>query len=229
MVSTALNADAGIEEVRRLLPDVVLMDINMPGRDGIKATEILVAEPPHSAVVLMSVQEDREYLRRAMQAGAREFLVKPFSGDELVGALRRVHQLELVKKRQQEPEAGLAEAAEGGDGDADTVETEKRPGTIHLVFSGKGGVGKSMLAINLAATLVRATGGRVALVDFDLQFGDVGVLLGLDSGRNIFQVVEAYPNVDQDFIEALMPEAPGGFRVLLCPQSPEYADLVSLA
>lgn len=225
-MSTALNADAGIEEVRRLLPDVVLMDINMPGRDGIKATEILVAEPPHAAVVLMSVQEDREYLRRAMQAGAREFLVKPFSADELVGALRRVHQLELVKRRQQEPDPALGEEGDGGDPDA-LEQPERRPGAIHLVFSGKGGVGKSMLAINLAATLVRATAGQVALIDFDLQFGDVGVLLGLDSSRNIFQVVEAYPNIDPDFINALMPEAPGGFRVLLCPQSPEYADLVS--
>ena len=222
-----MNADSGIEEVRRLLPDVVLMDINMPGRDGIRATEVLVAEPPHSAVVLMSVQEDREYLRRAMQAGAREFLVKPFSGDELVAALRRVHQLELVKRQHQEVEEGQADGG-GPDGDVEPEEApEKRPGVITLVFSGKGGVGKSMLAINLAATLVKETGGRVALVDFDLQFGDVGVLLGLDSGRNIFQVVEAYPNVDMDFIEALMPEAPGGFRVLLGPQSPEYADLVS--
>ena len=199
------------------------MDVNMPGRDGIRATEILVDEPPHAAVVLMSVQEDREYLRRGMEAGAREFLVKPFSGDELVAALRRVHQLELIKRQQ-----ALGAAEDGRERDSDAEEPpEKRPGVITLVFSGKGGVGKSMLAINVAATLVKETQGRVALVDFDLQFGDVGVLLGLDSGRNIFQVVEAYPNVDQDFIESLMPEAPGGFRVLLGPPSPEYADLVT--
>ena len=70
----------------------------MPGLDGIKATQAMAAEPPHAPVILMSVQEDREYLRRAMQAGAREFLVKPFSGEELAAALRRVHQLEKLRK-----------------------------------------------------------------------------------------------------------------------------------
>jgi len=177
VVSTALSADSGIDEVRRLVPDVVLMDINMPGRDGIKATEVLVNEPPHAAVVLMSVQDDREYLRRAMQAGAREFLVKPFSGDELVAALRRVHQLELVKRQHQVPESPTA-VLRVARADAEPEEpADKRPGVITLVFSGKGGVGKSMLAINVAATLVKETQSRVALVDFDLQFGDIGVLL----------------------------------------------------
>jgi len=96
-----------------------------------------------------------------------------------------------------------------------------------LVFSGKGGIGKSLLAVNLAASLAKDTSQRTALLDLDLQFGDLGVLLGLDSSRNIYQVVEAFPNIDGEFVEALMPKAPGGFQVLLCPQSPEFADLVT--
>jgi len=221
VVGTALNAEAAIEEVRRLTPDVVLMDVNMPGQDGIKATQVMSSEPPYAPVILMSVQEDREYLRRAMQAGAREFLVKPFSGEELAAALRRVNQLEKLKRGHIAP----AEAIEPPP--PAPVERRRTAGQIVLVFSGKGGIGKSLLAVNIAAALARDVEGRTALVDLDLQFGDLGVMLGLESGRNIYQVVEAFPNVDADFIEALMPEAPGGFRVMLGPQSPEFADLVT--
>jgi pilus assembly protein CpaE len=216
VVGNAPNAETGIAEVRRLSPDVVLMDVNMPGQDGIKATEQMSLEPPHAPVVLMSVQEDKEYLRRAMQAGAREFLVKPFSGAELAAALRRVHQLEQVKRIHATPPDQNGNAAGAS-----------RQGQVIVVFSGKGGVGKSMLSLNLAAALARDVSGRVGLVDFDLQFGDLGVLLGLDAGRNVSQVVEAFPNIDADFVEALMPQASGGFKVLLGPQSPELADLVS--
>jgi pilus assembly protein CpaE len=221
VVGTALNAEAAITEVRRLHPDVVLMDVNMPGQDGIKATQVMAAEPPYVPVILMSVQEDREYLRRAMQAGAREFLVKPFSGEELASALRRVNQLEKLKRAP----APTLEAAPTPP--VEVVEKRTTTGRIVLVFSGKGGIGKSLLAVNLAAALAKDREGRTALVDLDLQFGDLGVLLGLESGRNVYQVVEAFPNVDADFIEALMPKAPGDFRVLLGPQSPEFADLVT--
>src|SRR5947209_20150197 len=95
---TAADGRKAIEETRRLQPDVVLMDVNMPVLDGIQATEILAQEVPGSPVIIMSVQGERDYLRRAMQAGAREFLIKPFSGDELIASIRRVYQLEQKKE-----------------------------------------------------------------------------------------------------------------------------------
>ncbi|EQD59488.1 Signal transduction response regulator, receiver region domain protein, partial [mine drainage metagenome] len=73
------------------------MDVNMPGMDGISATEALAVELPQCPVVIMSVQGERDYLRRAMQSGAREFLIKPFTGDELVASIRRVYELEEKK------------------------------------------------------------------------------------------------------------------------------------
>ena len=226
VVGTALTAEAAIDAVRRLTPDVVLMDANMPGQDGIKATQVISAEPPHTPVILMSVQGDRDYVRRATQAGAKEFLVKPFSGDELASALRRVNQLEKLKRAPLVPvvTATMASAGEPAAGDSNG---RPKTGQVVLVFSGKGGSGKSLLALNLAAAMARDLKGSTALVDFDLQFGDLGVMLGLDASRNIYQVVEAFPNVDIEFIQALMPEAPGGLRVLLGPPSPEFADLVT--
>ena len=73
------------------------MDINMPDMDGIAATEQLVAAVPTASVVMMSVQGEADYLRRSMLAGAREFLVKPFSSDELTASIRQVYTREREK------------------------------------------------------------------------------------------------------------------------------------
>jgi CheY-like chemotaxis protein len=86
-VAAAAGGPEAIEMANALRPDVVLMDINMPGMDGITATEKLAADVPTAAVIMMSVQGEADYLRRSMLAGAREFLVKPFSSDELTGVL----------------------------------------------------------------------------------------------------------------------------------------------
>src|SRR2546422_6975238 len=79
-------------------PHVILMDINMPDMDGITATEIISNTVPESPIIMMSVQGEQDYLRRSMLAGAREFLVKPFSADELIDSIRHVHELEKVRR-----------------------------------------------------------------------------------------------------------------------------------
>jgi len=215
---TAADGKKAIEEARRLHPDVVLMDVNMPVLDGIQATEILAQEVPGSPVIIMSVQGERDYLRRAMQAGAREFLIKPFSGDELIAAIRRVHQLEQKK------ESYLAKAPAPAAGAA-PVRNER--GEMFVVFSGKGGIGKSVLSSNLAVALAMETGARVALVDLDLQFGDIGVLLNLDHSRSITDLTDAGAHADSEFVQDVLASGPEGVRVLLAPISPELADLVT--
>ncbi|MGH2498642.1 MAG: response regulator, partial [Candidatus Limnocylindria bacterium] len=101
-------AEGGKEAVaiaKRERPDVILMDINMPDLDGIAATEIIASAVPESPVIMMSVQGEQDYLRRSMLAGAREFLTKPFSSDELVSAIRHVHDLERQKRTRHAQEA----------------------------------------------------------------------------------------------------------------------------
>jgi pilus assembly protein CpaE len=217
VVGTAGDGKQGIEEANRLHPDIVLTDVNMPLMDGIQLTETLTQDLPSSPVIIMSVQGERDYLRRAMQAGAREFLIKPFSHDELVAAIRRVYALEqkkgtfLSRAEAQSP----ASAARAGIGE------------VFAVFSAKGGVGKSIIAGNLAASLARETNARVALVDLDLQFGDIGVMLNLDYSRSITDVIDAADRLEADTLEEMLGTGPAGIRVLLAPISPELADLVT--
>ena len=98
VVGSASSGREALEMASRLNPDVVLMDINMPDMDGIAATEQLSSAVPTAAVVMMSVQGEADYLRRSMLAGAREFLVKPFSSDELTASIRQVSARERDKQ-----------------------------------------------------------------------------------------------------------------------------------
>ena len=218
VVGAAGDGKEGVEEAHRLQPDIVLTDVNMPLMDGIQLTEQLTQDLPASPVIIMSVQGERDYLRRAMQAGAREFLIKPFSHDELVAAIRRVYAMELKKGtflvRTAEPPPTMTSGRSG-------------PGEVFVVFSAKGGVGKSIIAANLAVALARETDARVALVDLDLQFGDIGVMLNLNHSRSITDVVDAQDHLDAETLDDILAVGPAGIRVLLAPVKPELADLVT--
>jgi pilus assembly protein CpaE len=219
VIGTAADGREGLEAAHRLQPDIVLTDVNMPLMDGIQLTETLASELPTSPVIIMSVQGEREYLRRAMQAGAREFLIKPFSHDELVAAIRRVYQLELKKGTfiaRTMPQQPATDAAA----------RSTAPAEVIVVFSGKGGVGKTLIATNLAVALAEQN-QRVALVDLDLQFGDIGVMFNLDHSRSITELVDGTSGMDADTVAEVLATGPSGVRVLLAPISPELADLVT--
>jgi len=218
---TAPDGRCAIEEARRLRPDIVLMDVNMPHLDGLQATELMAQDQPGPPVIIMSVQGDRDYIRRAMQAGAREFLIKPFTGGELTDSIRRVHQLEQRKTAFLATAAG-ATAPIGG-----AATGASKRGEVFLVFSGKGGVGKSIIASSLAIALGMETRGRVALVDLDLQFGDIGVLLNLDHPFSIIDLADASASSDPELIQDALADGPEGIKVLLAPNSPEHAELVT--
>ncbi len=84
-VGRALQA---IEMATQLHPHVILMDINLPDLDGLTATSRIRTLLPQTAVIVMSVQDEPVYQRRALQAGASAFLTKPFSGDDLISTIR---------------------------------------------------------------------------------------------------------------------------------------------
>ena len=215
----------------KLTPDVVLMDINMPDMDGISATERLSAEVPSAAVVMMSVQGEADYLRRSMLAGAREFLVKPFSSDELTSSIRQVY------TREQEKLSRIATAPPVASGGATAVAVRPQveredgePGRVVAVFGPKGGVGRTTLAVNLAVAAATELGQRTCLVDGSFQFGDVGVLLNLNpKNKSIADVIPELENGDIESLDAFVISHSAGIKVLLAPPSPEMAELITPA
>ncbi len=220
-------AASGAEALRlavQLNPGVVLMDINMPDMDGITATERLSAEVPDAAVVMMSVQGEADYLRRSMLAGAREFLVKPFSSDELTASIRQVYSRELEKQTRRAATPVMAPGGIGRDGSGD------KDGKIVAIFSPKGGVGRTTVAVNMAIAAATELGQTVCLVDASFQFGDVGVLLNLDpKNKSIADLVPELEAGDLESLDTFVINHSSGVRVLLAPPTPEMAELITPA
>lgn len=221
VVGTATNGNEGVDLARELKPDVVLMDINMPGLDGIQASELITQHSPYTQIIIMSVQSEADYLRRSMLAGAREFLIKPFTGTDLITSIRRVHQLG-VQQRERMPRP----AAAGDTPIVQTANSASQKGKLIALFSPKGGVGCSTLAINLAIAMQKGAQAKVAIVDASLFFGDIAVLMNLQARRSIVDLAPHAAELDTDLIETVMVTHDSGVKVLLAPPRPEQAEMV---
>lgn len=222
VVGAAINGTEAIELAKELRPDIVLMDINMPDLDGISATQTISESVPEVQIIMMSVQGETDYLRRSMLAGAREFLVKPFSADELIAGIRRVYQLKPKMARLQ---AEMLQSQQLATSRGDEVATT-REGRIITIYSPKGGSGCSTIAANLAIEL-NDREDKVSLVDSDLQFGDIAVLLNLQPSRTIADLVPHIDNLDAALLDDIMLTYASGMRVLLAPPRPDAAEIVS--
>jgi len=221
VVGAAAGGAESIEMAKELVPDIVLMDINMPDLDGISAAEAILQASPNTQLVMMSVQGEADYLRRSMLAGAREFLTKPFTSDELVTAIRRVYRLQ---PRIQAPP--LIQRAPPLEEISRPTKPEKRGKAIAL-YSPKGGAGCSTIATNLAIALGEEGKKKVALVDFNLQFGDLAVLLNLQPQSTVADLAPHVEELDDILLDEVMQAHSSGVKALLAPPRPEMADLVA--
>lgn len=246
VVGTAGTGEEGIRIAKQLRPDVVIMDINMPGIDGITAAEILNRELPGVGIIMMSVQGEADYLRRSMLAGAREFLIKPPSVEQIITSIRRVHSLSKVERIPvRDVEENLPPSANGhGQSRANLTLLGRTPkrnpqpepapppmreeGDIIAVFGSKGGVGASSVAINLAIALHEQKPNlRIAVVDGNTEFGDLSVLLNVKATRTILDLVQAHDLENQEqFIEQVFMPHTSGIKVLPGPH-PSQSDAVT--
>ncbi len=224
IVASADGGQQAVEFAKRERPDVILMDINMPDMDGITATEIIANTVPESPIIMMSVQGEQDYLRRSMLAGAREFLVKPFSADELVNAIRHVHEIEKVKRARYQQVAPAQQQQQP----SLTSMLGPEKGKIITFFSPKGGVGRTTISTNLAVALHQSTGKPVVLVDGSLPFGDIAVILNMSpKAKTIADLVGSFDQVDAEVMESVLVQHSTGIKVLLAPPTPEAAELIT--
>jgi pilus assembly protein CpaE len=224
VVGTARTGREAIDLSREVKPDVVLMDINMPDMDGITATDAIRRVLPYVQIVILSVQSDSNYMRRAMQAGASDFLTKPPTIDELNSAIRRAGSMahdERVKLGQPvssapgHPNVGMIAMPMGS------------MGRVITIYSPKGGTGCTTLATNLAISLYNDD-TTVLLVDGNLQFGDVAVFLNEQSKYSVVDLATRADELDADVVENVtVKHSQSGVKVLAAPNKPEQADTVS--
>lgn len=217
VVGEAGDGEEALRQVQELKPDVVLMDINMPGMDGIMATEAIFNSVPETAIIIISIQGEPEYLKKAMAAGARDYLVKPLSSNELSETIRRVSK--TYKTR-----AVRAAAVSASETKAEPVLPANR---IIVVFSSKGGVGKTTLSCNLAVCLAQESRKNVALVDLNLQGGDVSVMLNLSPRGTISDLVKEEEKIEYSLVNSFMAPHMSGLKILPAPLRPEEADVIT--
>lgn len=218
VVARASNGVEAVELAKQQRPDVILMDINMPEMDGIAATEAILSDDPAVQVIIMSVQGETDYLRRAMMAGAREFLVKPVSADDLYKSVRHVHKLGQSRPRM------VAQGTAGGDAQRSD---QLARGQIFAVYSPKGGVGTSTIAANLAIALRQLTQKKVALVDGNVSLGDLNVVLNLASNRTMADLIDRIADLDRDLLNDVMTAHASQVKVLLAPPNPQDGELIT--
>ena len=195
---------------RELRPDVAVVGLEEPIAPPQRTIEALSTGADAPAIVVVSSSGDRERIRKAMLAGARDYLVKPIKGPELQRAIAAVWEAEQRRRNL---------TSEAND--------RRRRAEVIAVFGAKGGIGKTTLAINLAVAIARQSKQRVSLVDVDTQLGDVAVMLDLVPERTIVDAAEMVDRLEPELIQTLLHEDASGVHVLAGPLHPEEGESIS--
>ncbi len=221
VVAMAGSGEQALEVVAGAYPDVILMDINLPGIDGIATTGKVIEILPMAQVIMLSVQGETDYMRRAMMAGARDYLTKPPSADDLLDAIHRAFKLrQKIGTGPLGPVAGAKPAAE-------SAAISRQFAKVITMYSPKGGTGCTTMAVNLSIALqsLLGTDKKICLVDGNLQFGDVAVFMKLQPTRTLADLAPHTEDMDGELLNTIVVPHPTGVKVLTAPASPEDAEL----
>ena len=184
-----------------LKPDVVLLGMREPVVRSMQTVESLLNALPETPVIVYSASRDIDLARRAMLAGARDYLTMPASAEDVGRSIVSV--LESEERRQMRLRGQTA--AWGPQG------------SVITVFGAKGGVGKTTVAVNLAAALVRETGQSIVLVDGDNGFGDVCGMLDMEAERSVVDLARDLSKVTRDTLPKYVMQHSSGLNVLAAP------------
>ncbi len=211
LVGSAGPAGGPAVRARETALGVVVLGPGLADGEGVTRARALGDAHPELGIVLVASELSTGLLQQALRVGVRDALSLADADQALRAAVARV---------------GTQMLAAGGRLDA--REAHDRPGRVIVSFSTKGGVGKSMLATNLASGLAKRSAKPVAIVDADLQFGDVAVLLGVSPERSVVDAVSALHQGEPEALRELMVKHPDtGLLVLPAPVEPSAADQVT--
>lgn len=172
------------------------------------------------SLVLMMVAEEvtADILRKGMRAGVSDVIEAPLDEEKIEAAIEQfAHD---VLKRQSPTAATPSDVGAPEPG---------KDGRIITVTSAKGGSGKTVLATNLALVLNRIEDAKVCLVDADLQFGDVCLVLQLEPRFTMVNAAHELHHLDGELLDSLLTEHPSGLKVLAAPLEPAFADDITTA
>jgi pilus assembly protein CpaE len=193
-----------------VVPRVVVFGPSLSANDAISRAESLQTIRPNSGVVMVVYDLSTNLLQRALRAGVVDVVAVSADDEELVEAVERA--ASRIQRQTSQIHTGPQAVA---------------PCRVVTTFCTKGGAGKSVLSVNLAVALAHRTNQRVVLIDADLQFGDVALMLQLEPQHSIIEAVQAGDRLDRDLMESLLlKHQPSGLSVLAAPTEPTAADQI---
>jgi pilus assembly protein CpaE len=167
--------------------------------------EAAVKQEPDRPVVVLTTGSPNGFVRRVFEAGADDIVTLPELPEHILFALEKA----VARRRGAAVASGIALAP------------------MICVLGPKGGTGKTLVSTNLSVALAQA-GHRVALVDLDLQFGDIGLALGLRPDKTVYDLARSGGSLDADKLDAYLVKHTSGLGVLLAPTRPDQASAVTV-
>ena len=204
LVYDAKKIDEALDEVRRKKPDILILELPKDYAKTLRSAERIKQEFPGTAIFVSSEIKTPELIISAMRAGASEFLSRPLDLDELKKAIEKISKIKEHIKVQ-----------------------SPKISRIISVFSKKGGLGVTTLAVNLGVALSQMGEKKAALLDLDLQLGDVTSFLNLSPEYNIIDVCNKDGGVDEVKLQSCVTRHPSGVFVLAEPKNPAEAESIS--
>jgi pilus assembly protein CpaE len=191
--------------------DVLVVACNEPSEDAVAFIRSACDRQPGRPVVVLTGGAENGNVARVFEAGADD-LVR-LTDEDWWSSEELSEQLGFVLEKAVARRTGAS------------ISTTKG-GRLICVLGPKGGIGKTLTVTNLAASLAEQ-GARVSVVDVDLQFGDVGLALGLRPDRTIYDLARSEGSIDADKLDAFLATHSSGARVLLAPTRPDQAGAVT--
>jgi len=206
LLGSHATADQALPTLLSIAPDVVVLDVAAT-RDVPGTIRKLAASCPDTYVIVTGAGAPAALMSRAVAAGARGFLIKPYGVEDLVSTVHEV--VENARSVGQSRPRGAP----------------AKRGRLLAVYSPKGGVGTTTTATNLAVALASRANVRVALIDLDLQFGDVGAVLDLHSANSIAELI-GHNELALELIDETFVKHASGLRVLVAPDDLEIVPTI---
>jgi len=201
------EGDYGIDAVtvaKEHPPDVFLVSMEEPVARALQTVELLGTASPQAAIIVYSSLAEAGAVRRAMVAGARDYLMKPLKPEDVSRAIYGILEQDERKR------------LNVGDDSSEPVAR----GTVFTVFGAKGGIGKTTIATNLATALVRLTDANVVLVDMDTRFGDVAIMMDIAVETSIADMGRRMEELDRESIKDYLVQHHTGVSILPAPLHP---------
>lgn len=173
-----------VSTASELKPDVILIGVGEPMERPLQTVESLQSLLPETPIIVYSDSKEIETIRKAMMAGARDFLSRPIRPETLRASVLSALESEEKKKLRQLGQIPSAPTA----------------GTVVTIFGAKGGIGKSTVTTNLAVALAGLERSSVCVVDLDNGFGDIAGMLDVRPERTLGDMVRDIDLIERDDI-----------------------------